>query len=87
MEYDGFRYDFTWQELCYFLFGNKKCLHCGGNLERHKDFEFRRGSDFNTRQDAFFRSNAKVKHYVYTYSCSVCKRKFTLYELANRKKR
>lgn len=81
----AFRYDFTTKELRYFLFGSKKCPRCGGKLEKHKEFETKRGSDFVSRRGYFLPKNAEVKHYIYLYGCQQCGARFPLQELAGGK--
>lgn len=82
MGYDGFSYDFTGKELAYFLFNGKKCPKCGVKMERSKEYEIVDGASLNSKAEAFFVPNAKIKKYVYTYTCQVCKTKYSLKELA-----
>lgn len=83
---DAFRYDFTPREFAYFLFSKKNCPRCSCRMVQHKEFEVVPGSTFNTRHHAVFRPNARVKHYIYTYSCPSCGAKFSLQELADKKR-
>lgn len=86
MKNQAFQYDFTPKELQYFLFGKKKCPHCGGKLIKHKGFELTDGSQYVSQRGYFFPKNAVVKHYLYFYDCEKCSCRFTLYELANGRK-
>ncbi len=81
MEHQAFRYDFTIKELIYFLFKKKKCARCGGKLEKRKGYETVRGAIFNNRSDPFFVQNAKVKHYVYIFTCRQCGAQYLLKDL------
>lgn len=85
MEHKGFQYDFTPEELKYFLFGKKRCPHCGGELLKEKGYETVKGEELNTRSDPIFIQNAPIKHYLYYFICQSCGRRFSLHELANRK--
>lgn len=82
MRSDGFQYDFTVKELIYFLLKKKNCPRCNGPLVKRKNFEMLAGHELNSRSDAFFASNAKVKHYQYVYTCEQCHGEYTLHELA-----
>ena len=79
---DEFRYDFTTNELIYFLFKKKVCPQCGKKLVRVKDFEMKSGSDFVSKRGYFLPHNAEVKHYLYRYICQQCGRSYELKELA-----
>ena len=82
MEHDAFRYDFTGKELIYFLFKKKVCPKCGGKMIKRKGDETAEGSTFNKKTDPFFVPNAKVKHYLYIFTCQECGNEFTLNELS-----
>lgn len=82
MEHDAFQYDFTFKELVYFLFKKKSCPKCGGQMIKSKGFETKIGSDLNSKANAFFVPNARVKHYLYYYTCQNCGSRFTLNELS-----
>ena len=81
MKHDAFRYDFTLKELWFFLFKGKQCPKCGGRLCREKRFETAAGSDFNSRSADPFVGNARVKHYMYYYTCRDCGSEYSLKEL------
>lgn len=83
-ESDAFRYDFTMKELKYFLFSKKTCPKCGGIMEKKKDYEIIKGSNFSQRSVIYH--NSKVKHYLYRFTCKQCGAQYTLEELANRRK-
>lgn len=82
MKHDAFRYDFTGKELAYFLFKKKECPKCNGKLIKSKGYETVEGSIFNTKTAAFFVPTAKVKHYLYIFTCKNCGTEFTLSELS-----
>jgi len=82
MEHNAFRYDFTPKELLYFLFRKKCCPECGGKLIKSKGYETVAGETFNSKSDAFFVPNAKVKHFLYFFNCYQCGAEFTLNELS-----
>ena len=86
MQHDAFRYDFTGKELIYFLFKKKMCPKCGGKMIKSKGYETVEGRVFNRKADAFFIPNAKVKHYLYFFTCQQCNSEFTLSELSTRRK-
>lgn len=79
---DGFRYEFTPSELAYYLFKKKNCPHCGGKMEKKKDFEFVSGRELNRKTDPFYTSEARVKRYFYSYCCVKCGSTFKLSELS-----
>lgn len=81
MEHDAFRYDFTFREMLYLLFGSKKCPKCKGRMTRHKAFESVKGREFNSRSAAPFHQEANVKHYYYVYACTSCGASYKLEEL------
>lgn len=85
MKHDGFAYTFTPKELWFFLFGKKECPWCHSKMERRKSFTTVPGHTLNTRQDAFFRSNAKVKAYHYVYYCPSCSISYPLEDMANKR--
>lgn len=80
---DAFRYDFTMRELFYFLFSKKKCPKCGTIMEKKKDYEIVKGTNFSQR--SVVNQNSKVKHYLYRFTCKQCGAQYTLEELANRR--
>lgn len=82
MKHDAFRYDFTYKELIYFLFKKKRCPKCNCQLTKSKVYETVDGSAFNGKSEAFFIPHAKVKHYLYLFTCSNCGTQFTLSELS-----
>lgn len=82
MKHQAFRYDFTTSELVYFLFKKKACPKCGGKMIKNKGYETLDGSVFNSKSDPFFIQNAKVKHYLYIFTCQQCGSEYTLDELA-----
>ena len=82
MEHNAFRYDFTTKELVYFLFKKKICPKCGSQMIKSKGYETVEGNVFNSKTEAFFAPNAKVKHYLYFFTCQQCGSEFTLNELA-----
>ena len=83
MSHQAFRYDFSFKELIYFLFGKKICPKCGKTLMKIKDYETVSGAQFNRKTDPFFVPNANVKHYIYKYQCSACHSEYTLKELSD----
>ncbi|MCB6415376.1 hypothetical protein LI221_09930 [Faecalimonas umbilicata] len=82
MKHQGFSYDFTMKELAYFLFKEKKCPKCGGRMEKSKGYRTVRGETLNSSANAFFVQNARIKQYVYNYTCQQCGASYTLDELA-----
>ena len=85
MKHKGFQYDFSPEELKYFLFGKKRCPHCEGELLREKAFETVNSRELNTRSDPIFVQDVPIKHYLYYYTCQSCGHRFSLHELASRK--
>lgn len=83
MAKNGFSYKFTMRELGTFLFHSKRCRECGGILQKHKGYEIVEGRNVNTKRDAFFKPNAKVKKYYYYFTCQSCGKSITLTEMAN----
>lgn len=81
MKHDAFRYDFTFREMFYFLFGRKVCPKCKGQMTRHKEFESVLGQEFNSRSVAPFHQKVNVKYYRYTYRCKGCGASYRLGEL------
>lgn len=51
-------------------------------MTKSKGYETAEGATFNTRTAAFFIPNAKVKRYLYFFTCQKCASEFTLTELA-----
>lgn len=47
---DAFRYEFNMRELFYFLFAKKICPKCGGILDKKKDYEIVKGTNFSKDQ-------------------------------------
>lgn len=84
MGHDAFLYDFTGKELAYFLFKKKMCPKCNGKLIKGKGYETVDGYVFNNKTESFYVPNAKVKHYLYFFTCQNCGTQFTLSELSNR---
>ena len=82
MKHDAISYDFTFKEFQYLLFEKKTCPKCNGNLIKRKDYETVRGSELNSKTEAFFVPSAKVKHYLYFFDCENCGSEFSLKELA-----
>ena len=82
MAHDAFRYDFTGKELVYLLFRKKICPKCNCRMIKRKGYETVYGAAFNKKIDAFFTPNAKVKHYLYFFTCPNCGAQFTLSELS-----
>lgn len=82
IKHDAISYDFTFKELQYFLFKKKICPKCGHKLVKRKDFQTVRGSELNSKSEAFFVPSAKVKQYHYFFSCEDCGSEFSLKELA-----
>lgn len=85
MKHDAFRYDFTFKELIYFLFGKKVCPRCKGKMVKIKRYETVKGAEFNSKTEAFFIPNAKVKHYLYFFTCEKCGAEYSLNELIKMK--
>lgn len=79
---NGFRYEFTGNELSYFLFKKKKCPQCGGKMKKNKCAETVDGSRYNTASVPLYIRGRVVKHYFYSFSCEKCDAEFTLSELA-----
>lgn len=82
MGHDAFRYDFTGKELAYFLFKKKICPKCKGKMTKSKGYETVEGSALNNKTEDFFVPSARVKHYLYFYTCQACGSEFTLSELS-----
>lgn len=80
---DAFAYEFTMRELFYFLFAKKKCPKCGGMMDKKKDYEIVKGTNFS--QNSVVYKNSRVKHYLYKFSCKQCGSQYTLEELAKKK--
>ena len=85
MKNTAFRYEFTARELRYILFFKKVCPRCGGKLEKRKEFEIKKGSDFVDQRGYYLPKNADVKHYLYFYDCQQCGARYPLRELADQK--
>lgn len=71
----GFRYEFTFKELLYFLFGKKECPFCKGSLVKVKVFEM-------GISDSRFNFGRKIKQYSYRYKCKSCRKEYSLEELS-----
>lgn len=82
MGHKGISYEFSMRELGYLLFKKKKCPRCGGSLEKKKIYETKLGKELNSKADAIFIPNAKIKQYQYIFCCRECGSEFTLEELS-----
>lgn len=82
MKHQGFEYDFTPSEVVYLLFRRKICPKCGNRLQKKKSYETMKGSELNSKADPIFVPNAKVKHYLYFFTCQQCGSEYALNELA-----
>ncbi|HJJ19367.1 MAG TPA: hypothetical protein OIM61_09040 [Clostridiaceae bacterium] len=80
---DAFRYELNMRELFYFLFAKKICPKCGGILDKKKDYEIIKGTNFSQRSVIY--KNSRVKHYIYKFRCKRCGTQYTLKELAKKK--
>lgn len=78
---DAFRYEFSMKELFCILFG-KKCPECGGMMDKKKDYEIVKGTNFDSRSVIY--KNTRVKHYSYKFSCKQCGTQYTLEELSKK---
>lgn len=85
VKHDAFRYDFTFKELMYFLFGSKKCPNCKHKMIRHKTSETRDGGEFYSPSSENILTCNTVKYYGYKYTCQHCGGTYTLTELAEKK--
>ncbi len=83
-KHDAFRYDFTMREFFYFLFAKKKCPKCGGIMDKKKEHETVKGTNFSQRSVVY--KNSQVKHYIYSFNCKECGSQYTLKELAKHEK-
>lgn len=82
-KHDGFVYEFTMREFFYFMFCKKKCPNCNGELEKKKDYETVKGTNFSKRSVVYLKQ--RVKHYIYKFTCKQCGSQYTLEELAKRR--
>lgn len=78
----GFRYEFSGNELSYFLFKKKICPKCGGKMMQNKCAETVDGSRYNTVSVPLYIRGREIKRYFYSYSCEKCGSEFELSELA-----
>ncbi len=85
MKHDAFKMEFTPDELLYLLFKKKICPRCGGRMEKVKEYETRLGSEFKSSHGFFFADTARVKYYIYYFTCQECGAKYPLSELAKQK--
>ena len=79
---NGFRYEFTGNELSYFLLKKKACPQCGGKMSKNKCAETVDGSIYNTASVPLYIRGREVKRYFYSFSCTNCGAEYTLSELA-----
>lgn len=75
-----FRYELTFREFRYLLFGKKICPHCESVLTQYRDFEMVYSAKI--KSDSVM--PAKVKVYKYSYVCPLCGSKFSLTELSDK---
>ena len=81
MKNKAVRYEFTPEEMRFFIFGKKICPKCSGKLTQHKGFDVEnRSGRFGASRTAWASMETKIHRY--TYSCNVCAATFTLAELA-----
>ena len=52
---------------------------------KNKRYETVKGAEFNSKTEAFFIPNAKVKHYLYFFTCEKCGAEYSLNELVKMK--
>lgn len=81
----SFRYEFTMNELSYFLFGKKNWPKCENKMEKNKGYEMVDGSIFNTNSVPLYIQGREVKYYHYLFNCLKCGEQYTLKELAKKK--
>lgn len=79
---NGFRYEFSGNELSYMLFGKKSCPKCGGKMKKNKCAETVDGAKFNTQAVPLYIQGREIKCYYYSFTCQRCNAEFTLSELA-----
>lgn len=79
---NGFRYEFSGNELSYFLFKKKKCPKCGGKMTKNKCAETVDGAKFNTVSVPLYIRGREIKSYYYSFTCVKCGSEYTLSELA-----
>lgn len=78
----GFRYEFSGNELFYFLFKKKVCPKCGGKMTKNKYAETVDGVKFNTASIPLYIRGREIKSYYYLFTCEKCGTSFTLKELS-----
>ena len=82
----SFRYNFTINELGYFLFANKNCPKCGSKMKKSKGYEIVDGSIFNTVSvPLYIQGRKEIKYYHYLFNCPNCGSQYTLKELIKNK--
>lgn len=79
---NGFRYEFSVNELFYFLFKKKKCPKCGETMLKNKCAETVDGAKFNTMSVPLYIQGREIKSYYYSFTCEKCGSEYTLTELA-----
>lgn len=56
----AFRYEFTLNELRYFLFAKKNCPKCGSKMRKSKGYEIVDGKIFNTQSLCIRKKRSKI---------------------------
>ena len=79
---NGFRYEFSGNELFYFLFKKKKCPCCGAKMKKNKCAETVDGVKFNTVSVPLYIRGRAIKQFFYSFTCEKCGAEFTLGELS-----
>lgn len=80
---NGFLYEFSENELFYYLFKKKKCPKCGGKMTKNKCAEIVDGAKFNTvSKPLYIVGRREIKHYYCSFTCEKCGMEYTLSELA-----
>lgn len=76
----------TMQDLKYLLFGKKICPECGGNLEKSKVCEIRKGRECGVKfvKNTILNDDMEFKYYKYVFTCEKCGSQFSLKDLAKR---
>ena len=87
MKQDAFRYTLSPKEMQYLLFKKKVCPICGNAMTRRKDYVIIKGSELTQESYSFFRQDANVKDYKFSYYCDRCNKQYPLEVLANENKR
>lgn len=75
MDTKGFRYEFTFKEMVYFLFRKKVCPCCKGSLQKVKVFDV-------VISDSRLNFGREIKQYSYRYKCKSCGKEYSLGELS-----